>query len=383
MHPRLLILLLLWCVAGIATAQPTPTYAPLTAAPVTTLRVRAQPSLTSETRAIIEAGTALTVFGKTSGGSWLEVTTPDAVRGWVFGEYVTLYGDIGAVPVTFTSQSEAQNLFSARVLERITQIYADGQALGNDPAMFSKVGDSITASNNAFHLIGQPSQKLGDYDGLQAVIDFYTAGAAPDATQSPFQRESLAAGVGWTSGALFDPKYADPRQCLTGETPLRCEYRVAKPAVALIMIGTNDVSYYSVQTYRNNISGIIAETIKHGIIPIISTLPPRDGYDAEVALFNQQLHELTTQFAVPLWDYHALMEPLPNRGLSNDGVHPGLPAHGYWGTADFRRHNHHSGYVMRNLSALQWLDAVWQSVIAPPENPVKTPTEKSPDAGYN
>jgi hypothetical protein len=49
---------------------------------------------------------------------------------------------------------------------------------------------------------------------------------------------------------------------------------------------------------------------------------------------------------------------LPDAGLAPDGTHPSIPPKGYKGSADFRASNLYYGYVIRNLTALQMLDAV-------------------------
>ena len=60
------------------------------------------------------------------------------------------------------------------------------------------------------------------------------------------------------------------------------------------------------------------------------------------------------------------MIQLPNNGLEADGVHPSYPPDtiGQWeAAANFVGENLQYGYNMRNLSALQVLDALWRQVI--------------------
>ncbi len=55
----------------------------------------------------------------------------------------------------------------------------------------------------------------------------------------------------------FDADSADPTTCLPDETPLVCEYRVVRPAVALIMLGTNDVLTMSTTRYEEFMRRVI------------------------------------------------------------------------------------------------------------------------------
>ncbi|MBC8100834.1 MAG: SGNH/GDSL hydrolase family protein, partial [Armatimonadetes bacterium] len=209
--------------------------------------------------------------------------------------------------------------------------------------------------------IGRGYYNLGDYAGLQAVITHYSGTLARD--QNSFANTSLAAGPGWTTATALDPAYANPSVCAPGETPLACEYRLTLPAVALIMLGSNDVQYFGADTYAANLDRITQMTVDAGVIPILSTLPPRIGYEGQVDAFNTVVRETAARYGVPLWDYYGVMASLPNSGLSGDGLHPSTSPRGYEGAADFSGDNLAYGYVMRNLTALQALDAVWRRVL--------------------
>lgn len=68
---------------------------------------------------------------------------------------------------------------------------------------------------------------------------------------------------------------------------------------------------------------IIKASIESGIIPIVSTIPVRIGYEEkQVITFNEALVKVAQRYRVPLWDFGAAMEGLPKGGLAPDGVHP-------------------------------------------------------------
>ncbi|MCC6805442.1 MAG: SH3 domain-containing protein [Anaerolineae bacterium] len=323
------------------------------------LRLRGAPSLDADILALLEPGTALSLVGRSLDQEWLQVVTPDDQFGWVFAEYLDVYIDLDAA---FSGENGYTRL-PAETIVHIRQIFADGQARGNRPDVFAKVGDSITVSILSLNPIGDGIYDLGEYGYLQSVIDFYSAAETRNHANS-FTDYSLAARIGWTTYGVLDPDESDPSVCNPGEPPLLCEYRVLSPSVALIMFGTNDVGVINAEDYRVNLRRIVRLTEGNGIIPILSTIPMRDGFASRVQEFNRIVSEVASEYAIPLVDYGAAMLPLGMGGLDLDGVHPSVPPKGYKGAADFRPNNLYYGYVIRNLTSLQILDAVWRSIAA-------------------
>lgn len=265
---------------------------------------------------------------------------------------------------TTTPGSQVHNQLqsvSLNITSHARTIFERGQQLGNRANVFSKVGDSLTVATYVLYPIGWGSHTLYDYEYLAPVIQYFSAATAR--ASNSFANISLSADNGWTTQSVFDPTLANPELCLEGEPPLLCEYRIVRPAVALILLGTNDVAELSLEAFRGNLRNIIEISIHKGIIPVISTLPNRRGYEQQVLAFNQAIRTLAYEFGVPLWDYGGVMALLPNGGLSEDGVHPSWPPGDFSAAADFSDQNLQYGYTTRNLSALQMLDAIWKSVM--------------------
>jgi hypothetical protein len=254
-------------------------------------------------------------------------------------------------------------LFPEPVAQHIKAVYIYGQALGNRPDVFSKVGDSITVNTNFLHPIGEGVYNLAAYSQLQSVVDTFSVTQAR--TANSFGNKSLAATVGWSAFAALTPSNANFSVCARGETPLACEYRLSRPSFALIFFGTNDVGFRSREAFRADMRQIIEITEGAGVIPIISTIPKRPGYETTVTEFNQIIFDLTTEYKLPVWEYSAVMETLPNYGLTYDNVHPSSPPGSYDNAANFSPEYLRYGYVVRNLTALQILDRVWRQVTAP------------------
>lgn len=283
-----------------------------------------------------------------------ELTNPDRV---IVGQELII--PVEQEPTPTATESVALP-YPPAVVANLREIYARGQQMGNNPRMFAKVGDSITRSGSFLRPIGEGDYNLGEHDDLEAVVTHYINGTA----QNPFSLESVAAQTGWAATAVLDPTNADTIFCATGETPLACEYRLSRPAVALIMLGTNDVGYRAPSQYRQDLEQIVAISVDRGVIPVLSTIPPQPNVGARVDAFNAVVRDVALTNDLPLWDYHAALRSLPNTGLHEDGVHPSTPPGGINSVADFRPPNLDYGYVVRNLTALQMLQDVLVSVEA-------------------
>lgn len=258
--------------------------------------------------------------------------------------------DITENPLQTPLIDSTYTVISEETAQNIREIYAYGQKLGNDPRSFSKIGDSITASYAFMHPFGMGAVNLDAYSHLQVIIDYFTLMN----THNPFTRESQAAAVGWAAMAVFDPNMANP-SCLPGEAPILCEYRQNKPAFAFVMFGTNDIGYRSVEQYRADLTRIVTISETMGVIPILSTIPNRPEQPQNITTFNTVVRDVATAQRVPLWDYNAALQDLPNWGLYSDNLHPSMPPGEFEDAADFSPFNLRYGYTVRNLTALQTL----------------------------
>jgi hypothetical protein len=231
------------------------------------------------------------------------------------------------------------------IQDHIMEIYQRGIRLGNDPHAFSKIGDC--GSTPTWFLgdfdRGPRFYILGKYQELQNVIDYY---------QGSFDRISLAAQSGFNASSVLTPLWADKSQCQSNETPLACEYRIHKPIIAFITLGANDV--YHLNTFEPQMRKIIEYSINHGVIPILSTKPDNIEKNQQI---NQTIARLALEYQLPLWNYWKAMQPLPNHGLQEDGVHITFRANNFNNVEDMQ-----AGWPVRNLTALQVLDAMWHFI---------------------
>jgi len=237
------------------------------------------------------------------------------------------------------------------------QIYQHGLALGNNPHSFSKVGDC--GSTPAWFLgdfdRGSKFYDLGAFQDLQGVIQQYNGS---------FARTSLAGRAGFNASSVFATIWSDRSQCHANESPLACEYRVNLPSMAFIMLGSNDV--WHPDTFEPQMRKIIEYSIQNGVIPILSTKADNDEGNNSI---NATIAKLAVEYDIPLWNFWRAAQDLPDKGLQEDGVHLTWGPNRFGDPAVMEK-----AWPVRNLTALQTLDAVWRAVSGVAPSGTITPT---------
>lgn len=342
------------------------------------LNLRLQPTTSATVVAQLRNGTNLMVYAESSDGLWWQVQTATGEMGWVYADYVRL-DDVSPVsPATGSVSSSAASsggqsgggLADAlityaypegqHVVDQgaMLQIHQQGLQAGNIPQNFSMVGDSITYDDRFMRPFAH-SYDPGPYAYLQPVIAFFSQG------NNSFDHRSLAAGNSWLSSAPLNPRYANAVICQPGESPLACEYRVMKPSVALIMLGSNDAREApDLNMYAYNMERITQFTLQAGVIPVLSTLPRRAGYEGEIGAFNAVIRGIAAKYGTPLWDYYNQTIDLPNNGLSSDWLHPSSPPGDFKQAANYGAGADLTGFGVRNFQGLVMLNYVWREIMA-------------------
>ena len=263
---------------------------------------------------------------------------------------------------------------TAAVVERLRA--AAGSASRAD--VFAKVGDSITVSASFLRCFAGAQVDLGGRVSLRPTLDHFLVGDA--AGGDPFARDSLAAGVGWSAGAVLS---GDPR-------PLDSEVEALAPRFAVVMFGTNDIGQRNPDRYGDQLLSVIDALLAHGVVPLLSTVPARDDDPAagrEVEPYNALVRAAAQGRQVPLVDYHAALAGLPDHGLGPDGVHPTTYRPGGAGRACvLTNEGLLAGYNVRNLVTLEALDRVRRALVegeAPPDASAPALAgDGSPDAPF-
>lgn len=224
-----------------------------------------------------------------------------------------------------------------------------GAGLAED--VFAKVGDSITVSTGFLHCFAGANVDLDGRDELTPTLEHFVGGDAGGTT--PFDRESLAAGVGWSAFAALEGS----------PSPLDRELDAIDPSFAIVMYGTNDVGWRHPVDFGADLLEIVDVMLDRGVIPLLSSIPPRDDdadADAKVPLLNAVVRGVAQGRQIPFMDLERELRALPGHGLGGDGVHPDAYSGGTCVlTADGLSH----GYNWRNLLALETLHRVREVVL--------------------
>jgi hypothetical protein len=334
---------------------------------------RALPAMTSQRAASLFKGQTYTINGRTSDGVWVRLDYAGIrTEAWIQAAFGTVSGDLTDVPViaplpapgspaatpppgaTVLAPAEPPPAFQPAdpvvplVSQTARDIYQRGLAMGNDPRHFSKVGDcqSVPPYFLAPFDYGPAVYRLGSYGDLQATIDNFSGSWA---------RPSVASGSGFNVTSVWVSMWSDPKRCLRNEAPLACEFRLHRPSIALITMETwwgGDPA-----GYESFLRRIIEFSIAHGTVPILGTKADNIEGDGRI---NAVIVKLAHEYDIPLWNFWGAVQPLPNHGLHPDGFHLTWERNYFDDPAVLQK-----SWPVRNLTALQAIDAVWRGVTAP------------------
>jgi hypothetical protein len=255
-------------------------------------------------------------------------------------------------------QDETTDSFDWRdmpVIPEVTQtareIYQRGLELGNNPESFSKVGDCQNVTAFFLSAFDEPLQyDLGEFDYLQDMIDNFTGS---------FERQGAAVRDGFNAASVLSPLWADPDLCEKGESPLQCEYRLHQPSFVIISLET----WWSgrpADQYENYLRQIVEFWIEHGVVPIVGTKASNLEGDHSI---NAAIAQVAVDYDIPLWNFWASVQDVPNGGLDEDEFHLSWARNFFNDQTVFE-----FGWPWRNLTALQAIDTVWSYVTSEAES---------------
>ncbi|MBN1284055.1 MAG: SGNH/GDSL hydrolase family protein [Anaerolineae bacterium] len=236
------------------------------------------------------------------------------------------------------------------------QIFTRGQARHNNPHAFVKIGDCNTDSPYFLAPFDLDDYDLGRYAGLQPTIDFFAGW---------FAYGSQVGHVGNSITTLLDPFFTNPEHCPSAQptTPLACEYGYARPGVAVMMFGANEVLGLSETEFAGALTQVVEQSLAEGIIPVLTTFSwPHDAVWNKAMAFNLITVEIAQRYDIPLINFWRAAQALPSYGLTPDD--PYLSKSGPTTTIIFNGAEAVSGHTLRNLLTLQMLDMLRTEVLA-------------------
>ncbi|MEW6086229.1 MAG: SGNH/GDSL hydrolase family protein [Chloroflexota bacterium] len=232
------------------------------------------------------------------------------------------------------------------VSEAMRGVYQRGLEMGNDPSHFSIIGDCQNVSSYFLSTFDKPGDySLGsEYAYLQPTIEYF---------QGSFSRVSLAVKGGFNAAAVLSPLRADPEACNPNESPLDCELRTWRPSIVFVSMET----WWSdkpAEEYDKYMRKVLDRIIEFGAVPIIAT--KADNLEGDHAI-NATIAQIAYDYDIPLWNFWAAVQPLPDQGLSDDRFHLTFARNFF---DDPKRML--NAWPWRNLTALQSLDAVHKAL---------------------
>ena len=229
-------------------------------------------------------------------------------------------------------------------------VYEHGLEMGNDPTRFSVIGDCQNVSSYFLAVYDKPNEfSLGkEYEYLQPTIDYY---------KDSFSRKSLAVKGGFNVAAILSPLRADPKSCNKNESPLDCELRSWRPSIVFVSMETW-WSEKPAEEYDKYMRRVIERILETGAVPILAT--KADNLEGNHAI-NATIAQIAYDYDIPLWNFWAAVQPLPNHGLSDDNFHLTFARNFFDDPVRMK-----SAWPWRNLTALQMLDVVRKGLMEQP-----------------
>jgi len=234
------------------------------------------------------------------------------------------------------------------VSSRMIEVYQRGLSLGRDPDRFSKLGDCQNVPTYFLSMFDSGDYRLGEkYAYLQPVIDHFTGS---------WERASFAVKGGLNVAAVSTLYFTDPVNCKSDESPMACEIRKNNPSIVLISFETWNGK--SGSSYESRLRLVLDYVLSQAVVPILAT--KADNMEGDDSI-NAAIARVAYEYEVPLWNFWAATNPLPDHGLSPDGFHLTF-ARDYFDDPVRMQ----SAWPWRNLTALQAIDAVWRALAGQP-----------------
>jgi len=209
-------------------------------------------------------------------------------------------------------------------------------AQGRDPQAFSIIGDCHSMPDVLFARLVDPEfTRPAEYGAYLETIATYS---------ESWGRDFVTVQNGMSAASVLSPYWNDKGQCESDETPLACEIRLHNPSIIIISIGTNwlEEDYEPFEAYYRK---VLDEIVAQGIVPVIATKADPTAPDFPLNLI---MVRLAYEYDVPLWNFWAAVQDLPDHGLD----------------VDYEEGHHllHEAWDVKRLTGVQVMDALHQAL---------------------
>ena len=196
------------------------------------------------------------------------------------------------------------------ISENALQIYLNGLEAGTNPQLFSIVGDCQNIPGGSlFRKVNWEDFSMPpELDYLQPTLENF---------RTIWSREPVTVDGGFIPASMFSTYWTDTDRCYPIETPLECKFRLNNASILLISIGS-DQEAGTGDDFDHHMRKIVEYSIENNVLPIIST----DAYATEEGFsLNLIMAQIAYDYDIPLWNFWAAVQDLPNHGLKEDNFH--------------------------------------------------------------
>ena len=222
--------------------------------------------------------------------------------------------------------------------QHVSEIFRDGLSQGRNPHNFSVIGDCQAI----------PLVFLGPFERGEQQPDSSESYLwdAVRQFQGSFSRTGMAVRGGFNAASILSPLQADPHDCLSGETPLTCEYRLHNPSIVFITLETW-LDPKTIDRYEAYLRQILDYVIEKGSVPILMTKADMAEMGNGVPVINPAIARVARDYDVPLINFWRSAQNLENGGIdpNREGFHLSP-----------------EGFELKNILALRTLYKLWTQV---------------------
>lgn len=195
------------------------------------------------------------------------------------------------------------------ISETTRAVFSFGQSeTDRNQRFFSKIGDCQSMPDvflgeyDPYYLTTEVEERLGS---LNQAVNYFKG--YNDLSYSVFN--------GMSAASALSTMWSDPSVCLKGESAIKCELRMHRPAFVFVNLGTNWDVGSNPEIFASYFEEIVIVIMESGAVPILMT--KTDNVEGDWAL-NAIVARTAMKFDVPFFNAWKTIQHLPNHGMDSD-----------------------------------------------------------------